>query len=114
MATKTKAKARKQGRPKGSKNQYDVNLSKSIQEIVGKRKRFVHQREIAKALAKAAKVKEKDEEQFGKKTSVLIQSLIKRNLLSAYARSSSTRERFYGLPAWMKKGKPVSTYAPAE
>jgi len=110
---KSKKKAPARGRPEGSVNQFSVNLSAVIRETIETRKRFIHQRELVDALVKkVGKTKVKDPVEFARKTSVLIHSLKNRNLIAQYSLSTSTRDRYYGKPEWVKRGKPVPEFAP--
>lgn len=110
---KSKKKAPVRGRPEGSVNQFSVNLSAVIRETIEARKRFIHQRELVDALVKKiGKNKVKDPVEFARKTSVLIHSLKNRNLIAQYSASTSTRDRYYGKPEWVKRGKPVPEFAP--
>lgn len=113
MATATKRNARKKtvGRPSGSPNKYKFNLTSAIEEIIKRKGRFIHQREIAEALLKKAG-KVEDPIAFARKTSVLLYTQ-KGKRLAQYATSSSTRDKYYGLPEWMAKNrKPVSGKEP--
>ena len=111
MATKTASRKRTVGRPSGSLNQYPINLSATIRTIIEDKKRFLHQREIVSILAKKAG-KVTDQEEFSKKTSVLLSALKSRNSIVQYSASDSTRERYYGNPKWLKRNKPVAGFEP--
>lgn len=114
MSTKSKkAKTPKRGRPAGSVNSFDVNLSAAIREAIEVRKRFVHHRELVDALTrKVGKSKIKDPVEFARKTSVLIHSLKTRNVIAQYSASDSTRDRYYGKAEWIKRGKVAPEFAP--
>lgn len=101
------------GRPAGSKNQFGINLSKTIQEIITKKGRFMHHREIVTALSKKAGTV-KDPVQFALKTSVLLYTQKRNNALAQHSEASSTRDKYYGLPEWLNKrnGKPVTGKEP--
>ena len=110
MAT---VKKLQRGRPTGSLNQHGIKLSAEIQNIIERKKRFVHQREIVDALLKNKKLGEvTDEKVFKMKASVLLQSLLKSNKVSQYSVSDSTRDKYYGLPTWLKRNKPVAGTSP--
>ena len=103
----------KPGRPAGSLNKHGIKLSAEIQNIIERKKRFVHQREIVEALLKNKKLGNvPDEKAFKLKTSVLLQSLMTKSKVAQYSASDSTRDKYYGLPSWMKKNKPVAGTAP--
>lgn len=101
MATKT-AKKKTVGRPTGSKNKYKVNLSATIQEIISKKGRFMHQSEIVSSLVKKVGTVE-DPIAFARKTSVLLYVQKENQNLAQYAVSTSTRDKYYGLPEWLNK-----------
>lgn len=108
--TKSKPKA---GRPVGSINQFNINLSSVIQDTVTNANRFLHQREIAEALIKVVgKKKVSDKVEFGKRISVLIQALKNRGTLVQHSVSNSTREKYYGKQEWLKRNKPVAGKEP--
>lgn len=113
MATKTTAKKKTVGRPTGSKNKYNVNLSATIQEIISKKGRFTHQREIVSALVKKVGTVE-DPLAFARKTSVLLYIQKENQSLAQYAISDSTRDKYYGLPEWLNKKnrKPIAGKEP--
>jgi len=108
MARKKKIK---QGRPVGSFNQYPINMSATIRDIIEKKNRFTHQREIVTELSKRVG-KVEDPISFAKKASVLIYSLKNRKLITQYSASGSTRMKFYGNPKWLKRNKPIEGFAP--
>lgn len=112
--TKRKSKLPQIGRPKGSVNSFGkVNLSRTIRDTIEESNRFLHQRELVKALTKkVGKSKIKDDLEFARKTSVLIHSLKTRNKIAQYSASDSTRERYYGKPEWIKSGKVKPQFAP--
>lgn len=111
--TTTKSRKLKRGRPLGSVNKHGIKLSAEIQSIIERKKRFVHQRDIVEALLKNKNLGEvTDEKAFKMKTSVLLHSLLTRQKLSQYSVSGSTRDKYYGLPTWLKKNKPVQGTAP--
>lgn len=113
--SKKKAIKLVKGRPTGSVNAFNVNLSAFIRETIESRQRFVHQREITDALIKKiGKNKIKDKEAFSRKTSVLIYAMKNRQTISQYSASDSTRERYYGKAEWLKKGKVKPEFAPKE
>lgn len=113
MATvKKKAQKKSVGRPSGSPNKYNFSLTAAISEIIKKKGRFTHQREIVSALAKKAG-KVDDPMAFARKTSVLLYTQKENKRLAQYAASSSTRDKYYGLPEWMAKNrKPVAGKEP--
>jgi hypothetical protein len=112
---KKKVKTPQRGRPTGSVNKFGVNLSAVIRETIESRKRFVHQRELVEALTKkVGKSKIADPVEFARKTSVLLYSLKNRKAIAQFSASSSTREKFYGKPEWIKRGKVAPGFAPKE
>ncbi len=112
---KKKVKTPQRGRPAGSVNQFDVNLSATIRETIERRRQFVHQRELVEILAKKiGKSKITDLDALSKKTSVILYSLKNRKAIAQFSASSSTRERFYGKPEWIKRGKVMPEFAPKE
>nr|WP_298655909.1 hypothetical protein [uncultured Flavobacterium sp.] len=113
VAKKNAPRKLKPGRPVGSTNKHGIKLSAEIQNIIARKKRFTHQRDIVEALLKNKNLGDvNDEKAFKMKTSVLLQSLLTRNKLSQYSASDSTRGKYYGLPEWLKKNKPVEGTAP--
>lgn len=104
---------KKAGRPIGATAKHDINITSEICNIIEKKKRFMHQREIANELIKKAKVNGEDEvKDLRRTTSVIIQHLKRSKRVAQYAASLSTRERYYGLPKWLKHKKPVAGTSP--
>ena len=112
-ASKKPAKVKGVGRPKGSKNQYGIGLSSAIREIISKKGRFMHQRELVQALLTKVGKKVSDPTKFGMKTSVLLFAQKNNEKLAQYSISGSTREKYYGMPDWLDKNdKPKPTRKP--
>jgi hypothetical protein len=98
------AKKRSAGRPKGSTNRYDFNLSATIQEAIKRKGRFTHQRDIVAELAKKAG-KVEDPVAFARKVSVLLFAQKSSKKLVQFSQSDSTRDKYYGLPGWLAKNR---------
>lgn len=109
--TAVRKKKRSIGRPAGSKNQFPINLSGAIREIIDEKKCFVPRSEILEKLTKRIG-KVKDPVEFAKRTSILIYSLKERNEIASLPTKESVRERFYGRPEWLKRGKVIPSRKP--
>jgi len=110
---KAAAKKPTRGRPKGSKNQFGISLSSTIREIISKKGRFMHQREIVDVLLTKIGKKVTDPSKFGMKTSVLLFAQKNNEKLAQYSVSGSTREKYYGMPDWLgKNNKPKPARKP--
>lgn len=96
------------GRPTGSKNQHGFKLTPAIIEFVEKRNKFTSHEQITSALMKKAKLSDSDRQTFSKKISVLLTSLKNQGRLTSY--QGKTRAHNWGLPEWLKRGKPVEQY----
>lgn len=111
--TASKKKAKKVGRPLGATRQFNFSLTAEIHDIINRKGRFTHQREIVSALAKKAG-KVEDPIAFARKTSVLLYNQKQTERIAQYSVSDSTRDKYYGLPEWVNKKsrKPVSGKEP--